>query len=148
MIAIPLLVAISVGLAAAVRDPAQAVPATAVALAGLGAALGLSNILTATMAYPMATRTGSPMRQAAPGYGSYTFGGLLASVAGVAVAVTPVLLAAAFTSTAPAAARAPALIVCSAVYGLALARAGVRIAARQAEARLPELCQTAIRSTI
>ena len=148
VIAIPLLVAISVGLAAAVRDPAQAVPATAVALAGLGAALGLSNILTATMAYPMATRTGSPMRQAAPGYGSYTFGGLLASVAGVAVAVTPVLLIAALTSTAPAAVRAPALIVCSAVYGLALARAGVRIAARQAEARLPELCQTAIRSTI
>jgi len=148
VIAAPLLTAISFGLAAAVRHPNQAVPATAVALAGLGAALGLSNILTVTLAYPMATRTGSPMRQAAPGYGSYTFGGMLASLAGVAVAVTPVILAAAFTSTAPAAVRTPALIICSAAYGLALAWAGVQIAAREAEARLPELCQIAVRSTV
>ena len=118
------------------------------ALAGLGAALGLSNILTVTLAYPMAKRTGSPMRQAAQGYGSYTFGGILASVAGVGVAVTPVLLVAAFTSTAPAAVRTPALIICSAAYGFALAWAGVQIAARAAEGRLPELCQIAVRSTI
>jgi ABC-2 type transport system permease protein len=148
VIAVPLLAAISFGLAAAVRHPNQAVPATAVALAGLGAALGLANILTVTLPYPMATRTGSPMRQAAQGYGSYTFGGWLASLAGVAVAVTPVILAAAFTSTAPAAVRAPTLIICSAAYGLALAWAGVQIAAREAEGRLPELCQIAVQSTV
>ena len=148
VIAVPLLTAICFGLAAGVRHPMEGVPATAVALAGLGAALGLSNILTVTLAYPMATRTGSPMRQAAPGYGSYTFGGMLASLAGVAVAVTPVILAAAFTSTAPAAVRTPALLVCSAAYGLALAWAGVQIAAREAGARLPELCQIAVRSTV
>ena len=147
VIAAPLLTAISFGLAAAVRNPNQAVPATAVALAGLGAALGLANILTVTYAYPMARRSGSPMPQAAQGYGSYTFGGVLANLAGVAVAVTPVILAAAFTGTAPAAVRTPALIICSAAYGLALAWVGVQIAAREAEARLPELCQTAIRST-
>ena len=45
------------------------------------------------------------MPQAAQGFGSYTFGGILASVAGVGVAVTPVLLVAAFTSTALAAVR-------------------------------------------
>jgi hypothetical protein len=88
------------------------------------------------------------MRQAAQGYGSYTFGGILANLAGVAVAVTPVILAAAFTSTASAAVRTPALIICSAAYGLALARVGVQIAAREAEARLPELCQIAVRSMI
>jgi len=148
VIAAPLLTAISFGLAAAVRNLNQAVPATAVALAGLGAALGLANILTVTFAYPMVTRAGSPMRQAAQGYGSHTFGGVLATLAGVAVAVTPVILAAAFTGTAPAAIRAPALIVCSAAYGLALAWAGVQIAARQAQDRLPELCQTAIQSTV
>ncbi|MGO9142164.1 MAG: hypothetical protein ACLP70_12075 [Streptosporangiaceae bacterium] len=147
VIAVPLLTAISLGLAFAVRNPAQAVPAIAVALAGLGAALGLANILTVTLAYPMARRTGSPMRQAAPGYGSYTFGSILASLAGVGVAVTPVILAAAFTSTAPAAVRAPVLIICSAAYGLALAWAGVQIAAREAGARLPELCQIAVQST-
>ncbi|HEY5361617.1 MAG TPA: hypothetical protein VIJ82_28680 [Streptosporangiaceae bacterium] len=148
VIAIPLLTAISFGLAAAVRHPTQAVPAIAVALAGLGAALGLSNILTVTLAYPMATRTGSPVRQAAPGYGSYTFGGMLANLAGVAVAVTPVIIAAAVTSSDPAAVRIPVLMACSAAYGLALAWAGVQIAAGEAEARLPELCQIAVRSTI
>jgi ABC-2 type transport system permease protein len=148
VIAVPLLTAICLGLAAAVRHPDQAVPAIAVALAGLGAALCLSNILTVTLAYPMATRTGSPMRQAAPGYASYTFGGILASLAGVAVAVTPVIIVAAVTSSDPAAIRAPVLIVCSAAYGLALVWAGVRIAAREAEDRLPELCQIAVQSTV
>ena len=124
VIAVPLLTAICFGLAAGVRNPTQAVPATAVALAGLGAALGLSNILTVTLAYPMATRTGSPMRQAAPGYASYTFGGILASLAGVAVAATPVIVAAALTSSDPAAVRTPVLLVCSAAYGLALAWTG------------------------
>ena len=147
LIAVPLLTAISVGLAAAVRQPMLAVPATAVALAGLGAALGLSNILTVTLAYPMARRTGSPMRQAAQGYSSYTFGGLLATVAGVAVAVIPVIVAGALTSSDQAVVRIPVLEVCSAAYGLALAWAGVQIAAREAAGRLPELCQIAIRST-
>jgi ABC-2 type transport system permease protein len=147
VIGVPLLTAVSFGLAEAVRSPAQAVPAIAAGLAGLGAALGLSNILTVTLAYPMAKRAGSPMRQAAQGYGSYTFGGILSSVGGVGVAVTPVLIAGALTTTATAAVRAPVLIVCSAAYGLALVWAGVQIAARQAETRLPELCQIAVRST-
>jgi hypothetical protein len=50
------------------------------------------------------------------------------------------------TSTGPAAVRIPALAACAAAYGLALAWAGVRIAARAAEGKLPELCQVAIRS--
>jgi ABC-2 type transport system permease protein len=148
VIAAPLLTAISFGLAAAVRDPAQALPAIAVALAGLGAALGLANILTVTLAYPMATRTGSPMRQAATGYGSYTFGGIFATLAGVAVAAIPVIIAGNLTRADQAAVRTPLLIACAAAYGLALAWAGVQIAAREAEARLPELCQVAVRSTI
>ncbi len=148
MIAVPLLTAISFGLAAAIRHPMQGVAAAAVALAGLGAALGLSNVLSVTLAYPMATRTGSPMRQAAPGYGSYTFGGILASVGGVAVAVIPVIVAADLTNAAPAAVRAPVLLTCAIAYGFALAFAGVQIAAREAEAKLPELCQIAISSAV
>jgi ABC-2 type transport system permease protein len=148
VIAAPLLTATSFGLAVAVRHPMQGALATAVALAGLGAALGLSNILTVALAYPMARRAGSPLRQAAQGYGSYTFGGLLANVAGVAVAVIPLILAGALTSADPAAVRVPVLMVCSAAYGLALAWAGVRRAAREAEGRLPELCQIAVHSTV
>jgi hypothetical protein len=87
------------------------------------------------------------MRQAASGYGSCTFGGLLGSVGGVAVAVTPVIIAAALTSSDPAAVRAPVLLVCCAAYGFALAWTGVQIAAREAEGKLPELCQIAVRST-
>jgi ABC-2 type transport system permease protein len=148
VIAVPLLIAVSVGLAAGVRDPKEGAAAIAVALAGLGAALGLANILTVTLAYPMAKRAGSPMRQAAQGYGSYTFAGVLTTVAGVAAAVTPVLVAAALTSSDQPAIRIPVLIVCSAAYGLALVRVGVRIAAREAEKRLPELCQIAVRSAV
>jgi hypothetical protein len=40
------------------------------------------------------------------------------------------------------------LLPCAAVYGFALAWAGVQIAARAAEGRLPELCQIAVRSTV
>ncbi len=40
------------------------------------------------------------------------------------------------------------LIICSAAYGVALAWAGVQIAARQAEGRLPELCQVAVQSMV
>ncbi len=148
VIAAPLLAAICFGLAAAVRDPKQAVAATAVALAGLGAALGLSNIFTVTLAYPMVRRAGSPMRQAAQGYGSYTFGGVLGNLLGVAVLVSPVIVAGALTSADQAAVRIPVLMVCSAAYGLALAWAGVQFAAREAEGRLPELCQIAVRSTV
>jgi ABC-2 type transport system permease protein len=40
------------------------------------------------------------------------------------------------------------LLLCAAGYGLALASAGVRLAARAAEGKLPELCQIAIRSKL
>jgi ABC-2 type transport system permease protein len=148
VIAVPLVTAISFGIAVAIGDPMRAVAAIAVGLASIGAALGLANILTVTLAYPMARRTGGPMRQAAQGYGSYTFGGMLASLAGVAVAVTPMIIAGNLTSADPAAVRAPVLIVCAAAYGLALAWAGVQIAAREAEGRLPELCQIAVQSMV
>src|SRR5215469_7022112 len=93
VIAVPLLAAICFGLAAAVRHPMEGVPATAVALSSLGAALGLSNILTVMLPFPMARRTGSPMRQAAPGYGSHTFGGVFFSLFGVAALASPVIAA-------------------------------------------------------
>jgi ABC-2 type transport system permease protein len=146
-IAVPLLTAMCFGLAAAVRRPSEGVAATAVALAGLGAALGVSNMFSVAVAYPMAKRAGSPMRQPAPGYGSYPFGGFLGNLAGSGVAATPVIVAAALTSSDPTAVTAPLLLVCSAAYGLALAWAGVQWAAREAEGKLTELCQIAVLST-
>jgi ABC-2 type transport system permease protein len=148
VIAVPLLTAMCFGLAAAVRRPSEGIAATAVALAGLGAALGLSNVFSVAVPYPMAKRAGSPMRQPVPGYGAYPFGGFLGNLAGTAAAATPVIIVAALTGSVPVAVRAPVLLVCSAGYGLALAWVGVLWAAREAESRLPELCQIAIRSVV
>lgn len=114
---------------------------------GIGAALALSNVFTVTLPYPVARRTGSPMPQAAQGYASYGLGGVLGSLFGVAVLVTPVIVAGVLTNADQPAVRIPVLLVCSAAYGLALAWAGVQVAARAAEGKLPELCQIAVRST-
>ena len=62
------------------------------------------------------------------------------------MAVIPVILAVVLTASGPGTIRVPVLVVCAAAYGFALAWAGVRIAVATAQARLPELCQTAVRS--
>ena len=121
----------------------------AVALAGLGAALAWATSSPSPLAYPMAKRAGSPMRQAAPGYGSYTFGGILASLAGVGDRGHPGDPRGRAHQHRPRRRSGRRCsCVCSAAYGLALAWAGVRIAARAAEGRLPELCQIAVRTKL
>jgi ABC-2 type transport system permease protein len=147
VIAVPLLAAMCFGLAAAVRHPIEGVVATAVALAGLGAALGLSNIITVMLPYPMVKRAGSPMRQAAQGYTSSVLGAVFFSLLGVAALASPVIVAGVLTSG-DEAVRIPVLLLCAAAYGLLLAWVGVRIAARAAEDRLPELCQVALHSKL
>jgi ABC-2 type transport system permease protein len=147
IVAAPLLTAVCFGLAVAVRHPMEGVTATAVALAGLGAGLGLSNVLTVTVPYPVARRTGSPMPQAAQGYTASTLGGVFGSLLGVAVLVTPVIVAGVLTAADQPAVRIPVLLICSVAYGILLAWAGVQFAAREAVDKLPELCQVAMRST-
>ncbi|MGO9296267.1 MAG: hypothetical protein ACLP52_20735 [Streptosporangiaceae bacterium] len=148
VIAVPLLTAVSFALAAVAGRPGFGFLGTAVALAGLGAALALSNIFTIVLPYPMDKRAGNPMRRAASGYGSYGLLGVAGSLGGVAIAATPVIIATVLTSAVPAAVRMPVLILCAAGYGFALATAGVRIAASAAGGRLPELCQIASRSKL
>jgi hypothetical protein len=99
------------------------------------------------VAFPVRRRIGSPTLQPAEGYASYGVGSTFGNLLGVAAATAPVIIIGLTTSAAPAAIRVPALLLGSAAYGLALAWAGVRIAAGEAEAKLPELCQTAIAST-
>ncbi|HEY6275379.1 MAG TPA: hypothetical protein VIX86_03530 [Streptosporangiaceae bacterium] len=148
VIAVPLLIAVSFGLAAAAGRLEYGFLGTALDLAGLGAALALSNIFTVVLAYPMAKRAGNPMRQAAQGYGSYTFGGVLGTLVSVAVLEAPVIVAIVMTSSAPSVVRNLVLLPCAAVYGLVLAWIGVRIAARAAEPKVPELVQVAVRSVL
>jgi ABC-2 type transport system permease protein len=148
VIAVPLLTAISFGLAAVAGRPGYGFLGMAVDLAGLGAALALSNIFTVVLAYPMDKRAGSPMRQASQGYGSCGLGGVLGTVACVAVAAIPVIVAVVLTNSDPSVVRLPVLVPCAAAYGFALAWIGVRIAASAAADRLPELCQVATRSKL
>jgi ABC-2 type transport system permease protein len=147
VIAAPLLVAVSLGLAALAGNMTYGLVGVAVVLAGLGAALSLTSIFTVAVAFPARRRIGSPTLVAAEGYGSYGVARALGNLLGVAAATAPVIIIGLDTTAAPAAIRVPALLLGSAAYGLALAWAGVRVAAGEAEAKLPELCQIAIRST-
>ena len=114
----------------------------------IGASMALSNIFTARLPYPTEKREGSPVRGAAGGHASYALGATLGSLAGTAVAVSPVAAAEALSQRGPcggANSRCPAALR-RLPYGIALAWAGVRIAARVAEPKLPELCQIALHS--
>ena len=148
MIAVPLLTVISFGLAAVAKHPVDGFLGLAVALAGIGAGLGLGDVFTVTLPYPMEKRAGSPVPRPADGFTGNRLGGSLGSLLGVAVAVIPVVLGVVFTRADPAAVRMPVLVVCAAGYGLVLAWIGVRLAARAAEPRLPELYQLAARSKL
>jgi ABC-2 type transport system permease protein len=148
VIGIPLLAALTFGLGAAAGFPTFGFETMPVALAALGAALALSNILTVNGAYPMAKRVGTPIYVSAPGYGSSRAGATIGTLFGVPVLVAPVIVVAVLTAGAPLAIRAPLLTVGAAAYGLALAWGGVRIAAATGEGKMAELSQVAIASQI
>ena len=148
VIGIPLLVALTFGLGAAAGFPTFGFETMPVALAALGAALALSNIITVTGAYPVVKRVGSPIYTSAPGYGSSRVAASFGTIFGVPILAAPVIVAAVLTAGAPLAIRAPLLTVGGAAYGLALAWAGVRIAAAAGEGKMPELSQLALASQV
>lgn len=148
MIAVPLLTVISFGLAAVAKHPVDGFLGMAVDLAGIGAGLGLGNVFTVSVPYPVEKRVGSPSPKAADGYRGQVIAGTLGGIVGTVVAVIPVVVAALLTRSDPATVRMPVLVLSAASYGLALAWLGVRIAARTAEEKLPELCQIAVRSKV
>jgi ABC-2 type transport system permease protein len=148
IVAVPLMAAVSFGIAAVAGHPADGFWVVGIDLAGIGAGLALSSIFTVSLAYPAERRVGSPWPRPADGYGGRSVAGTFGSLFGVALAAVPVILAVEFTHSVPAAVRIPVLVVCGAGYGLALAWAGARIAARAAERQLPELYQLAVRSKL
>jgi ABC-2 type transport system permease protein len=147
-IAVPLLAVISFGLAAVAKHPVDGFLAMAVGLAGIGAGLALANVFTVVSPYPVERRGGTPTPRPLSGHNGQAFGAWFFTLLGVAVAVTPVILAAVFTRTDPAVIWMPVLVLAGAAYGLALAWAGVRSAANVAEQKLPELSQIAIQTKL
>jgi ABC-2 type transport system permease protein len=148
VIAVPLMTAVSFGIAAVAGHPVDGFWAAGIDLAGIGAGLALSSIFTVSLAYPAERRVGSPMPRPVDGYTGRSMAGTFGSLFGVAAAAIPVILAVQFTNSVPAGVRLPVLVLCAAGYGLALAWAGARIAARAAERQLPELYQLAVRSKL
>jgi len=148
IIAVPLMAAVSFGIAAVAGHPADGFWVVGIDLAGIGAGLALSSIFTVGLAYPAEKRVGSPTPRPVDGYGGRSVAGTFGSLFGVALATLPVILALELTDPVPATVRLPVLVLCAAGYGLALAWGGVRLAARAADRRLPELCQIAIRSKL
>jgi ABC-2 type transport system permease protein len=148
IIAVPLLAAVSFGLAAFAGHPGDGLWAMAIDLAAIGAALALSSLYTVALAYPAEKRAGTPLPTAAGGHGGQAFAAAMGSLFGVAFVSAPVILAVELTSSAPAAVRIPLLVLGAAGYGIVLAWAGARWAAAVAGRRLPELFQIAASSKL
>jgi ABC-2 type transport system permease protein len=146
VIGAPLVVAVCFALAAVAGDPGMGVEATPIVLAGLGAALGLGDLFTAALPYPMVKRAGTPVFVAASGYAGHRIGSVLGTLAGTAALAAPVIIGAVLAANGPDAIRIGVLLPCAAVYGFALAVAGVRLAAKVAESKMPEICQVALRT--
>ena len=109
--------------------PGFGIEAAPIVLAGLGAALGLGDLFTAALPYPMVKRAGFPILVTAPGYGAYRFGGVLGTLAGTAAAATPVIIGVVLAATDSDAIRIGVML---AVRGRVRfrARAGRRAASR------------------
>jgi len=147
-IAVPLVTALSFGLAAVARHPMDGFLGLAVGLAGIGAGLGLANLFAVTSAYPVEKRAGAPTPRPVGGHTGEALAGSLLTLLGVGAAVTPAILAVAFTQSVPTAIRLPLLVLGAAAYGLAFTWVGVRGAANLAAKKLPELTQIAIQSAL
>jgi len=101
-----------------------------------------------TLPYPVEKRVGSPTPKAIDGYKANVLGAALGSLFGTLILVTPVVLGIIFTGHVAATIRMPVLLVAGAAYGVVLATIGVRVAARIAEFRVPEIAEIALRSKV
>ena len=149
MIAVPLLTLISFGLAAVAKHPVDGFLGMAVDLAGIGAGLALGNIFTVTAALP-GGEAGRQSHCPGPPTDTWATGSRAPSAASSARwwRSSRSCSAPCFTRSDPAVVRMPVLVLCAAGYGIALAWIGVRIAARAAEQKLPDLYQIAVRSKL
>jgi ABC-2 type transport system permease protein len=148
LLAIPVVIVIPLAIAAISKHPGNGPLGVAVGLAATGAGLALSNVLSVALPYPVEKRAGSPTPRAVGGYTGHSILATLVTLIGVAVLVSPVVIAVVLTGSAAVAERVPALIAMGAAWGALLAWAGVTAAAVMAGPMLPELVQLAARSKL
>ena len=147
-IAVPLFTIVLFALATVAGHPSAGFLALAVNLAGIGAGMGLGNFFTVVLPYPVEKRVGSPTPKAMEGYRGQVAGAALCSLFGTGILLIPVIIGVLLSDHVAALIRMPILVVAGAAYGLVLATLGVRLAARIAEDRIPELTEIAIRSKV
>ncbi|HSR83546.1 MAG TPA: hypothetical protein VLM11_05125 [Streptosporangiaceae bacterium] len=143
VIAVPLTVIVSFGLAAFAGHPLDGFLALPIELAAVGAGLALSSLYAVSLAYPAVKRVGSPIPNAADGHGGQAFAATVGSLLGVPIVIAPVIIAVNVTTSVPSAVRLPVLALCAAAYGLVAVWGASRWVATLATARMPELCQIA-----
>jgi ABC-2 type transport system permease protein len=148
LIAVPLVLVVPLVVAVISGQPENGLLAMAIGLSATGAGLGVSDVFSAALPYPVERRAGTPTPRQLDGYALPALGGRLGSLAAVAVAEIPAVVAVAATGSVTAAVRVPVLIAGGAIYGGLLAWAGVAIGASLAAVKLPELFQLASRSRL
>ncbi|HET9171701.1 MAG TPA: hypothetical protein VFN97_19835 [Actinospica sp.] len=147
-IGVPLAAVVLLGLAVYARHPADGLLVLAINLAGLGASMAFSNLFSAALPYPMQKRPGNPTPKAVEGYTMNVLGAGCGSLFGTLLLTVPMIIAVVATGHVLAAVRVTLLLLGGAGYGLLLGALGVRISARIAASRIPEIAQTAVQSRL
>jgi ABC-2 type transport system permease protein len=148
VIAVPLILVVPLVLAIITRHPVDGLLSMALGLAATGAGLGIADLFSSALPYPMERRAGSPLPRQAEGFAMQSLAGRFGGLIATAILVIPVIVAIGETGSVADAIRVPALIAGGAVYGALLAWAGIALGAGIAEGKLPELVQLAARSKL
>lgn len=147
-IAVPLVLVVPLVIAIVRGHPVNGLLAMALSLAATGAGLGVSDVFSAALPYPVERRVGTPLPRQAEGFTMHVLAGRLGGLITTGILVIPVIVAIGTTGSVADAVRIPALIAGGAVYGALLAWAGIALAAGLANGKLPELFQLAARSKL
>ena len=140
-IAVPLILVVPLVLAIISGHPVNGLLAMALGLAATGAGLGIGDVFSSALPYPMERRVGSPVPRQVDGFAMHAVVARLGGLIGTAILVIPVIIAIGATGSVADAVRIPALIAGGAVYGALLAWAGIALGAGLADGKLPELFQ-------
>jgi ABC-2 type transport system permease protein len=148
VIAVPLILVVPLVLAIITGHPVNGLLAMGLGLAATGAGLGIADLFSSALPYPMERRAGSPLPRQTEGFAMQSLAGRFGGLIATAILVSPVIVAIGETGSVADAIRIPALIAGGAVYGALLAWAGIALGAGIADGKLPELVQLAARSKL